>query len=149
MATLIERLPLPERRGEIVDDCGRLLDSEVKKKKGMSGLAVKAGFKVLKAIKPGAVREAVDGLLDDFLTELDSYHGDWDKDGAKGSFGSFMKARTGAIAESLVGVTDRKAENTKHKNLAKMYKKLRPSAVRHVEEAVPGLADLMDKYYQA
>ena len=59
MATLLEKLPLPDKREQIVDDCCRLLDGEVRKKGGMSGLAVKAGYKVLKSIKPGAVCEAI------------------------------------------------------------------------------------------
>jgi len=147
MGELLERLPLPEKRAEIIDACGVLLDGEVKKKKGVRGMAVKAGYKVLKAIKPGAVREAIDGLLDDFLAALEKYHDDWQSSGAEGSFGQAMKKQDAQIAESLVQVTDKKAENTKHKNLGKMYKKLRPSAVSNVREAVPGLADLVDRYY--
>ncbi len=147
MTTLLAKLPLPQRRRDIVDDCCRLLDSEVKKKKGISGLAVKAGFGVLKAIKPGAVREAVDGLIDDFIAALEPFHADWIKAGSPKTFGDFLRGRNGEVAEALVKVTDRKAENTKHSNLKKMYHKLRPSAVRNVQEAVSGLGDLMDRYY--
>ena len=147
MAKLLEKLPLPERRGEMVDDCCKLLDSEVASKSGLSGLAVKAGYKVLKGIKPGAVRHAVDDLIDEFIEALEPFHADFEK-GGSGSFGGYMKGRRGEIAEALIAVTDRRAQNADQKTLAKGYQKLRGTGVRNVEQAVPGLADLMDRYYQ-
>ena len=146
MASLIEKLPLADQRQEIVSDCCTLLDSEVKKKTGLKGLLVKGGYKVLKAIKPGAVREAVNGLLDDFLQALEPFHTDYEKKASQ-TFGQSMKGRISEVAEALVQVTDRKAKSSKHKGLAKMYKKMRPSAINNVAEAIPGLADLMDKHY--
>jgi hypothetical protein len=148
MSTLMDNLPLPEQRPAVIDDCCDLLDAEVKKKGGMSGLAVKAGYKVLKSLKPGAVRSAVDGLLDDFIDALEPFHEDFQK-ASGGSFGALLKGRSGEVAEALVRVTDRKADESKHKTLARGYRKLRPSAIKHVTEAIPGLADLFDKYYQA
>ena len=147
MASLLDKLPLPEKRPEVLDDCVKLLDAEVARRKGMSGLAVKAGYKVLKSIKPGATREAMDGLLDDFIQALQPFHDKYEEKGSKGSFGSYLKQRDGDVAEALVQVTDRKAENSKHKNLVRGYKKLRQTAVKSVKEAVPGLSDLLDKYY--
>ena len=147
MAKLVEKLPLPEKRKDLVDACSQLLDGEVKKKGGLSGFAVKAAYKMLKAFKPGAVTEAVDGLFDDFIDALESFHGEFDSAGSAGSFGAYMKTRSAQIGEALVGVTDRRADRSKHKNLVKVYRKLRPSAVRNVTDAVPGLADLMDRYY--
>jgi hypothetical protein len=113
----------------------------------MSGLAVKAGYKVLKSIKPGAARDAVDGLLDDFIHALEPFHEKYQEGDPGGSFGGYLKKRTADVAEALVRVTDRKAENSKHKNLVRGYKKLRQTAVKSVREAIPGLADLLDKYY--
>jgi hypothetical protein len=147
MARLVEKLPLPEKRKEMVDACVVLLDAEVKKKGGISGLAVKAAYKMLKAFKPGAVPEAVDGLFDDFIGELESFHQEFEKASGPGTFGAYMKPRAPQIGEALVGVTDRRADRSKHKTLVKAYRKLRPSAVRNVQEAVPGLADLIDRYY--
>ncbi len=146
MTTLLANLPLPEKRRDVIDDCVRLLDAEVKRKKGLTGLAIKAGYRVLKAFKPGAVPEAVDGLLDDFLASLEPLYADHDKAGGFGSFGTHMKRRTHDVAEALLGVTDRRADGSRHRTLVKGYRKLRPSALRNVEEAVPGLADLFDKH---
>jgi hypothetical protein len=148
MAKLVEKLPLPEKRKELVDACCGLLDGEVKKKGGIGGLAVKAAYRMLKAFKPGAVPEAVDGLFDDFIEALESYHQDFEEASGSGTFGAHMKSRAPQVGEALVGVTDRRADRSKHKTLVKAYRKLRPSAIRNVQEAVPGLADLIDRYYR-
>jgi len=148
MAKLVDILPLPEKRREIVEACVRLLDDEVKKKRGIGGLAVKAGYKVLKTFKPGAVQNMVDALFDDFIGALEQFHADCEGAGYSGSFGGYMRTRDSEVAEALVQVTDRRAEKTKHNSLRKWYKKLRGSAKRNVQEAVPGLADVVDRYYQ-
>jgi hypothetical protein len=145
MAKLVDKLPLPDKRKEIVGACAQLLDAEVRKKRGIGGMAVKAMYKMLKAFKPGAVPNTVDALFDDFIEALDKFHGDYD---GSGSFGGYLKTRDSEVAEALVQVTDRRAEKTKHGSLRKGYQKLRGSAKRNVQEAVPGLADLIDRYYQ-
>lgn len=148
MPTLLERLPLPEKRPQILDDCSRLLDAEVDKKGGMMGLAIKAGYKLLRSVKPGMVREAIDSLIDDFIAALEPHY-QAHLAAPAGTFGAYLKQRPGEIAESLVGVTDERAKRSKHKTLAQGYMKLRSSAVRSVSEAVPGLADLFDRYTKA
>lgn len=147
MGTLLSHLPLPEKRAEIVSACRDLLESEVSRKGGLGGFAVKAGYGALKAIKPGVVVEAIDGLLDDFLAALEEFHSAHAAS-AQGSFGGRLKQDAARVAEALLRVTDRRAEQSKHGSLRGLYRKLRPSALRHVQEAVPGLADLVDRYYR-
>ena len=147
MSTLLEKLPLPDKREEIVNECVVLLDSEVKKKKGMSGLAVKAGYKVLKSFKPGAVYEVVNGLLDDFIVALEPYHAKYCDSATQPTFGTYLTDHSQDVADALVKVTDQRAENSKHKALARGYFKLRPTAVRNVSDGVPGLASILDKHY--
>ena len=74
MTTLLEKLPLPEKRNLILDDCETLLKAEVKSKKGLSGFAVKASFTVLSKFKAGAVRATLDDLLDKFIDALEPFH---------------------------------------------------------------------------
>jgi hypothetical protein len=147
MTKLIDKLPLPEKREEIVAACGHLLDSEVQKKTGVGGFAVKACYKVFKAIKPTVVTEAINGLLDDFIDALDPLHATFNDQAGQSSFGTMLKDQKADVAEALVQVTDRKAAKTRHKAIKKLYLKLRPAAIRHVTEAVPGLADLIDSFY--
>ncbi len=144
---LVERLPLPERRNEIVDACVGLLEAEVGRKTGMSGLAVKTAYKLFKAIKPGLAREAIDGLLDDFVASLDPLHAEYQA-AAQGTWGGFLRANAHRGAEALLGVTDGRADRSRHTTLVKLYRKLRPAALRNVEEAVPGLGDLFDRFYR-
>ena len=148
MATLKEKLPLPNRRNEMVDACCGLLDDEVNRKKGVGGLLVKTSYKVFKSFNSNAVRSTVDALFDEFVDALEPFHTEY-LQGSKGrSFGSFLKTRIHSVAEALVSVTDRRADRTKHQSLRKAYHSLRSSAVRHVEEAIPGLASVMDSFYK-
>jgi hypothetical protein len=149
MASLLESLPLPDQRPAILDDCNRLLDAEVARKKGMSGLAVKAGYKILKTFMGGKVRNAIDGLLDDFIAALEPFHERHLQATAGGSFGDHLKANQQAVAEALLRVTDERARGSKHTTLVRGYHKLRGTALRNVTEAVPGLAELFDRYYQS
>ncbi len=144
MGKLVESLPLPQRRAEMIDDCCALLDTEVRRKGGISGLAVKGAYALLKKLKPGAVREAVDGLFDDFIAALEPLWAEWG--GGDGGFGAFLKRNSSRVAQSFLGVTDQRAARSRHTTLASAYRKLRPAASRHVEEAVPGLADLIERF---
>ena len=74
MATLNELLTAPARRSRVVEDCVFLIEDEVKRKGGLSGLAIKAAFGAVKTVKPGFIAEAVDNLLDDFAKRLDPYY---------------------------------------------------------------------------
>ena len=50
------------------------MDTTIKKvadKSGLTGLAIKGAYKVVQSVRPGFVRQVVDGLLDDFLSALD------------------------------------------------------------------------------
>ena len=47
----------------VVDDCCTLIDEEVAGRGGISGLALKAGYGIVKGIKPGFVKHVVTDLL--------------------------------------------------------------------------------------
>ena len=47
------------QRASIVEDICRLVDTEVGKQRGISGIAVKAGYKLVQGVKPGFVRNVV------------------------------------------------------------------------------------------
>jgi hypothetical protein len=147
MAKLSKNLPLPKRRGEIIAACCQLLDQEVAKKRGFSGFAIKTGYGILKAVKPGIVSESVSQLFDDFLSALDPFHAEFEKSSAA-SFGTHLINRSRAAAEALLAITDRKAENSTSEILKSGYYKLRPLALDNVQQAIPGVANLIDNFYQ-
>src|SRR5687767_1399538 len=71
MQALREQLGTGEKRRQVIEDAMGVLDQEVADKSGLSGLAIKAAYKVVKGIRPGFIREVVDALLDEFLEAVD------------------------------------------------------------------------------
>jgi len=134
----------PARRQLVVKDAERLLDDEVAAKSGLSGLAIKTAVKVVKGVKPGIIPDVIDGLLDDFAARLDPFYQAHVTKG--GSIVDNFSARKGEVADALLGITDDRAKNTRHNSLRSAYQQLRPQGKKNVEEAIPGVARLIDKH---
>lgn len=147
MATLKERLGAGEKRQQVIDDACRVLDDEVSDKGGLGGMAVKAAYAVVKGIRPGFIRQAVDSLLDDFLEAVEPIHQEALEKGKRP--GEYLKSEASRVAEALLAVTDRKAERAESGLVRKTYDKLRPSAKKHVEAAAPRMGQLLDKYVES
>ena len=145
MATLAEILLTDENRPRLVRDCEQLIDAEVRDKSGVTGLAIKAGFKTVKAVKPGIIPDVVDFLLDDFVGAMEPHYADY-VTGGTGEFPKFVVSRGARIADDLLGITDRRAEKSKHRTLVEAYKKLRPKAQTQVVAAMPRLGTLIASY---
>ncbi len=141
---LRELLGDAQRRQQVIQDCVKVIEDEVKEKSGLAGMAVKGGFSVIQGIKPGFVRESVDHLLDDFATKLDPLYQEA-KSGGKAVLEHF-ESNTSRIADALLQVTDEKARRAKSAMVVKTYERMRDSAKKHVEAAVPRLAKLVAKY---
>ena len=148
MSTLIDRLGVEPTRAKVVEDCVTLIDHQVKSKGGVGGMAVRASYATIKAIKKKFVPETVDGLLDEWLGKLQPHYDRWSAGGG-GSFSEFLIARSDDVAEDLLSVTDGRAETTTHTTAKKMYLKMRPSAKKNVLEALPELSRLIEKYLKA
>ena len=143
MKSIAEGLEDPTLRKAVVDDAALLVESEVASKRGFRGRALQAGFKAFRAVSPGIVPEAVDRLLPRFAPVIDPY---WEKARASDDPQGWMVARDSEIADALLGVTDKLAEQAKHRVLKRIYKGLRGQARGHVVDAIPGLARLMVKH---
>jgi hypothetical protein len=133
-------------RQSVIDDAVRLVDEEVRSKSGVSGLALKAGYKVFKKFKPGIMREAVDKLLDEFSDAVDPFYQEHLEAGGTGSIGAIMNPRRREVAEALLAITDKRARGFESGLIKKTYQKLRPTAARHTEDAVPGVSRMIDRY---
>jgi len=141
---LKDQLLVPGRRGAVIDDCVALVDEQVASKSGLSGLAVKGAYAVVKAIKPGFIREVVDHLLDEFVGRLEPFHA---AALAKGpDVVTYFGQHQSEIADALLGVTDSRAEHVKQPAVKKTYERLRPTAKKHVEVAVPGVARIVARH---
>lgn len=133
-------------RKNVIRDAIRLVDEEVSSKKGVSGMAIKAGYKVFTKVQPNVMQVAVDNLLDDFARALDPYYQEYLESGGSGSISRVMLPQRKKVAESLLAITDARAEKHEGGIVKKTYYKLRPTAVKHTEEAIPGVCRLIDRY---
>ena len=143
MPTLKEQLGSGEKRRLVIDDACQVLDQEVASKGGLSGAAIKAAYGLVKGIKAGFVREVVDTLLDDFLDALDPLYAESVKQGV--GAGAHLRANAERAAEGLLAVTDSRAERAHRAVIKKTYGRLRPTAKKHVESAMPRVAEMLDR----
>lgn len=145
MSTLKELLCDSDQRDAVVRDTTQLIASEVKSKSGISGMAIKAGYKAVNAIKPSLVPDAVDSLLDRFVDKVEPFYASWVEAGKTPGFEAFLSGRSSEAANALLAVTDERAEQADPK-LRKIYQKLRPQGEKNVQAAIPGLGRLVAKY---
>ncbi|MGE0787720.1 MAG: hypothetical protein AB7S26_18740 [Sandaracinaceae bacterium] len=144
MTKLADVLNSPEKKRDVVRDCLGLLDAEVADKGGISGLAIKAGYATVKGVKPGFVERVVDGLLPEFADACDPVYSEA-VDQGKPIAGYFV-AQSSRVADSLLAITDAKAERSDKAVVRKTYEKLRGQAKKNVEQAIPRLGRLIEKY---
>ena len=146
MGTLSDIISDPLRRRTVIRDTADALDEEVSGKGGVSGLAIKAAYAMVKAMKPGIILETVEHLLPEFAAAIDPILSE-----RPVSVGvvPYMLSREKEIANALLGVTDRRASRTSHKALLGAYQKLRPTAEKQVLAGLPRLARLIEKHHAA
>jgi len=145
MASLVERIGVEPVREKVVDEAVTLIDLQVKSKGGVGGMAVRASYATIKAIRKRFVHDTVDALLDDWFGKLQPHYDKWSA-GGSGTFSEFLTSRSDDVADDLLTVTDARAEKTSHTTAKKMYQKMRPAAKRNVVEAIPELARLIERY---
>jgi hypothetical protein len=144
MATLVELLGAPAKRGAIIDDALGVLDSEVDSKGGLGGLAIKGAYKVVKGVSPEFLRSVVDHLLDDFLSALDPIYQEAQQRGLDAR--QHLISNPARVADLLLSITDSRAARAKNQLVKKTYERLRDGAKKHVEAAVPRLGDLFGRH---
>jgi fructosamine-3-kinase len=132
------------KRASIIEDVVGLIDGEVRKQKGISGVAVKAGYKLVQGVKPGFVRNVVQTLLPEFAAALEPVVQEAQAQGQ--SVSRYFNTHSQEVAEALLAVTDARAQRSQHGAVKGAYSKLRGSARKNVEAAVPGLGAIVEKY---
>jgi hypothetical protein len=142
--TLQQLLLDPARRPDVVTELAALVDAEVADKSGVSGMAVKGGYSLVKKISPTFVPHALDSMLDEFVARMEPFH--QEAAAADMPFSAYLASHTEPVAEALLGVTDDRAAASQRESLRKVYAKLRPQAHKHVTEALPRLGLLVEKY---
>lgn len=145
MPTLTEKLAQVDRQ-KVIKDAARLIEEEVASKSGLSGMAIKGGYKVVKKIKPAMIEESIDHLLDSFTGALDPLYQDYVENAALSTFEAYIQKHDDRAANDLLSITDAKAERSDNKILKSTYGKLRGQAEKHVKDALPGVGRLIDRY---
>ena len=138
MPTLVEKITALDTHPKVIDACVTLIDEEVAGKKGLSGAAVKTGYKVIKALKPGMIKDVIENLVPDFARALEPMYVEANGNGEV--FAEKLKGNPDRAADLMLGVTDERASRAKNKTVKKTYERLRGGAKKHVVEAVPNLA---------
>jgi len=132
------------KRKTVVSDCIELIEAEVKDKGGISGMAIKAGYKAVKGVKPGFIPNVVNDLLPEFAEALEPIYQEAKSKGEP--VAPYLSRNSGRVAEALLAITDGKAERSKRGIVKGTYKRLRPSAKQNVEAAIPRLGKLVEKH---
>jgi Family of unknown function (DUF6918) len=143
--TLKASLLDPDRRGQVVTDLQALVDQEVADKTGLSGGIVKTGYAAVKKVKPGFVRAAIDGLLEEFVDALEPHWAAYQAQPTAG-FGAYLAGRPQEVSQALLAVTDRRVERQSRSTVSSAYAKLRPKGQDNVIEALPRLGDLVQRH---
>jgi hypothetical protein len=144
MANLLESLASDAKKGAVTDDCVALIDAEVADKGGLTGLVIKAGYKTVQGVKPGFVRQVVTDLIPEFAVALDPLY--QEAKSSNRSVKDHFTANAPRVADALLSITDAKAGRSKSGMVKGTYEKLRGSAKKNVEAAVPRLAVVIEKH---
>jgi len=146
MGALATLLADEKRRRALRDAAVALLESEVSAKTGVSGMAVRGVWGLVKATRPGLAADVLDGLLPRFAEALDPL---LEQRPAGSSAGAWLRRHEQQVAQALLAVTDERARLTPHTGLASAYGKLRPQAERQVAAAVPRLVPIIESHLSA
>lgn len=146
MGKLVEALTAPEKKKAVVADGVRLVEQEVDGKGGLSGLALKGAFKVVRTVKSDFVPHVLERLVPDFAARLEPFFEERQAKAPNETMERYLVSRSGEVADALLSITDAKANKAEAGPLRAAYEKLRPAARRNVEEAMPGIGRLIDKH---
>jgi len=143
MASLSTVVADPTKRRAVVDEGVAVIEAEVADKSGLSGMAIKTAYAMVKKVKPGFVVGAMNHLLDDFARQVDPFWADCQKNGTDARV--FFTRHSVAVSEALLKITDERARGAAGP-VRSTYDKLRPEASKHVQSAMPRIADLLKKH---
>jgi len=130
-------------RSAIAADCTQLIDQQVSKKGGLSGMALKATYKVVKGIGADYIPGAVNRLLPETCAALDPM---WAEGVAQGDCAGYMSENSDRAADLVLSATDARIERVGTGVIRASYNKLRKSIKSDVVAAVPDLAKILDKH---
>lgn len=143
---LSERLQSEQVKASVASDCAKLVDAQVASKGGLSGLALKAAYGVVRGIDANYVPGAIQRLLPEAFSALDPV---WDEGVQAGDPVAYLTQHSDRTADTILSVTDAKIKRVSNNLICSSYNKLRKSVKGDIEAAVPGLAQILGKHTSA
>lgn len=141
--TLTSKIQDKAVRKSIAADCTQLIDQQVSAKGGLSGLALKATYGVVKGIGADYVPGAINRLLPETCTALDPI---WAEGIEKGDPVAYLSQNKDRTADLILSTTDKRIANNGNGVIKASYNKLRKSVKGDVAAAVPELAQIIDRH---
>ncbi|WP_373535136.1 hypothetical protein [Microcoleus sp.] len=130
-------------RDNFVDDCVQLIEKQVAAAPGLGGLALKAAYSTVKGIRADYCAQVVDQILPEISIALDPM---WTEAVNNGNPVEYFAERKAEVANQLLQISDKKADNSTRAVVKGAYAKLRPSAKTYVENGIPDLAKIIKKH---
>ncbi|MGB3300453.1 MAG: hypothetical protein WBA76_19495 [Phormidesmis sp.] len=127
----------------MVSDCTQLIDEQVSAKTGLSGIALKTTYKLVKGVSQDYISGAVRRLLPETLTALSPI---WTEGAQQGDPVSYLSQHSDRTADVILSTTDARIAKNGGGIIGASYSKLRPSVKRDVVDAVPKLARIIGKH---
>lgn len=140
-----EQINDQETQLKIAHDCTDLIEQHVNRKKGVTGVAFKTLYKGLKSVSADYIVQANLKLLPSVTKALDPL---WDEGKQKGDPVEYMKENKSLTADTILSVTDDKIGDAKNKIVKVSYSKVRKSLKGEIEEVIPDLASILQKYVE-
>ncbi len=140
---LTDKVKEPAVKTAIANDCAQLIDRQVSAKGGLSGMAMKTAYSVVKGIGSNYVPGAISRLLPETCAAIEPI---WEEGVTKGDPVAHLSANRDRTADLILGATDARIARVGNGLIAGTYKKLRKSVKSDVVEAVPGVAQILQQY---
>lgn len=138
--TITELLNDDGARAALFEDAEKVLDRRVAASRGVTGMAVRAGYAAFQRVQPGIVRAALARLAPHFAPPMDDH---WQRAIATDDRAEYFTHHAPAVAADLLAVTDALAKKAANPVLASIYRSLRGRAQQEVAAAMPDVARLL------
>lgn len=130
-------------KARFIKEGAALIDSEVSRKGGLTGFALKAGYRAALAVKPGVIETVLGMLLPHFTPAIEPFFAAGQ---AAGDVPGHFAKNAAAIADAMLKVTDMAAARAENPVLKRTYQSLRGIAMQHTTEAVPAVGKMLARF---
>ena len=140
---LTDKVKEPAVKKAIAKDCAQLIDRQVSAKSGLSGMALKTAYSVVKGIGSDYVPGALARLLPETCEAIEPI---WAEGVAQGDPVAHLSANSDRTADLILEATDARIVRAGNGLIGGTYKKLRKSVKSDVVAAVPGVAEILQQH---